>query len=42
MFFNTKSVLFFHTALATANAAALPAQGIVLDAHVTAQDIKGC
>lgn len=42
MFFNTKSVLFFLAALATANAAVLPGRDNVLDARVTAQDIKGC
>jgi hypothetical protein len=42
MLFSTKSVLFFVAALATANAAAVPAQPAILDARVTAQDIKGC
>lgn len=42
MFFSTKSVLFFVAALATANAAAVPAQPAFLETRVTAQDIKGC
>lgn len=42
MFFSTKSVLFFVAALATANAAAVPAQPAFLETRFTSQDIKGC
>lgn len=42
MFSGPKSVLFFIAALATANAAAVPAQPGPLDPRATAQDTKGC